>query len=190
MSRLLHILILLPTGLGSQALPTDFDSCLDLEIARFERNLRYHRLGPEADSFEVGTTRGTQFCGTVGIANCDLSEDRAPCQHDLAARQDAVTDHVRATLPAPDAVAGKAGAESDLLYPQLYALAFDLSAGPDCAGDTDLMAAWCQARNANHRLGSAVLAWQMARYLGAAPDAITAGWAKAPPATRPRARNE
>lgn len=180
---------LVPAALPAQHALPDFETCFALEIARFERNLTYHRIGPEAESFEVGTTRGTTFCGTVGITLCDMTEDRAPCQRALAVQQLAIAAQVRDTLPAPDEVVGTAGAESDQFYPVLRDLAHDLSAGNDCAGATPRMAAWCEAREANKRLGSAVLAWQMARFLDAAPDAVSAGWANPPPLTRPRLRD-
>ena len=52
------------------------------------------------------------------------------------------------------------------------------------------MQAWCEAREANSRLRSAVLAWQVARFLGVADPAVEAGWAKPPPPVRPHARPE
>ncbi|EPX80444.1 hypothetical protein [Salipiger mucosus] len=164
-----------------------FATCMNIEIARYERALKRLREGPE-DGFEIGETYGTEFCGTVGIVRCDRSEAPLPCQHALAETQDEMTAEVMATLPEPAEVAGRDGTESDALYPALWALARDRSAGDDCAGSTEVMEAWCEAREANRRLGSAVLAWQMARFLGAAPRATEAGWAQKPPPLRPMAR--
>ena len=181
-------LCLVPATVGAQAALPDFATCNDLEIARFERDLKYLRAGPEADSFEVGSTRGTDYCGTVGITRCDMSEDRVPCQQALAAEQDALRARVVALLPEAGEVRGRAGEDSDALYPALLAMAQDRSTGDDCAGTTLAAGASCAAREANRRLASAILAWQMARFLDAAPDAVTAGWARVPPPTRPRAR--
>ncbi|WP_425098451.1 hypothetical protein [Tropicibacter sp. S64] len=165
-----------------------FADCMNAEVARYERALKRVQDLPGSQPFEIGDMGGTEFCGTVGIVICDRSDAPLPCQHALAVEEDALAAQIVATLPEPDAVAGKAGQWSDGLYPLVYALAQDRSAGPDCAGDTDVMAAWCDAREASRRLGSAVLAWQLARFLDAAPGAIEAGWASAPPPTRPVAR--
>ncbi|WGW02547.1 hypothetical protein [Tropicibacter oceani] len=185
--RITAVILALAAPVAAQEDLPDFATCMDMEIARFERALQRHREGPEADSFEIGDVRGVEYCGTVGIVLCDRSDAPLPCQHALAGKQDALSDQVRATLPEPQTVAGQGEAP---LYAALHAMAQDRSAGPDCEGDTPVMAAWCQAREANHRLKSAVSAWQLARYLDAAPDAITAGWARVPPPTRPKARTE
>lgn len=168
----------------------DFATCMDIHVDRYERDLKRHKAGPEADSFEIGSMRPTDFCGTVGIVLCDRSEAPLPCQHALAEEQEAMRQKVLAVLPAPEDVAGLQGAESNALYPAVHALAHDRSAGDDCAGDTEVMAAWCVARAANRRLAGAILAWQLARYLDATPPAVEAGWARAAPPTRPRSRPE
>ncbi|WP_136441430.1 hypothetical protein [Pacificoceanicola onchidii] len=165
-----------------------FATCMDKEVARYERALRRVQDMPETQPFEIGDMRGTEFCGSVGIVTCDRSEEKLPCQHAFAEEQDALGARILATLPEPGAVQGRAGQWSDDLYPLVLALAQGTSAGPDCGGDTDVMAAWCEAREANRRLMNAVLAWQLARFLNAAPDAIEAGWAKVPPPVRPQAR--
>ncbi|KNG93955.1 hypothetical protein ATO11_06710 [Pseudaestuariivita atlantica] len=167
-----------------------FEVCLAREVAIYERTLRHWMAGPRAEEFMIGDVSGIEYCGTVGIVACDRSDAPLPCQRDLAARQDTVSAAVRASLPPASEVAGRAGEWSDALYPQLLALAEGASAGPDCAGQTEVMETWCAAREANARLRDAALAWQLARYLGAAQDAVTAGWAGVPPPLRPRARPE
>lgn len=186
---LLLVLLAGPVRAEEAPLP-DFATCMAIHADRYERDLKRHKAGPEADSFEIGSMRPTDFCGTVGIVLCDRSEAPLPCQHALAEQQEAMRQKVLAVLPAPEEVAGRQGAGSDALYPAVYALAHDRSAGDDCAGDTEVMAAWCAAREANRRLASAVLAWQLARYLDAAPPATEAGWARPAPPTRPRSRPE
>lgn len=165
-----------------------FAPCMDADIAAFERALSRKPASPRPEVFDIGDTSGVDVCGTSGIMLCDLLDDPLPCQRRLRAEQDTWHAAVLDNLPAPDAVAGRAGEWSDGLYPRLYALARDQSAGPDCAGADAAITAWCEAREANRRLQSAVLAWQLARYLNAAPAAVAAGWAMAPPPTRPRAR--
>ncbi|MDU8910537.1 hypothetical protein [Aestuariicoccus sp. MJ-SS9] len=162
----------------AQAPLPEFATCLDIENARFERALR-RDVAAGVAAFEAGDVTGAEYCGTVGIVRCDRSAAPYDCQHALAAEQDALANAVRALLPAP---------EGDPLYQALWALARDVSAGPDCAGQNEAFTAWCAAREANRRLMSVVLAWQSARYLGRVPPATEAGWADAPPPRRPVAR--
>ncbi len=163
-----------------------FALCMDQEVARYERALAHAQTAP--DVFNIGDARGIEVCGTAAIMICDASDAPLPCQRRLAAEQQAWRAAVLATLPAPDAVAGQAGEWSGDLYPRFYAMAHDRSAGPDCAGTTEVMQVWCEAREANRRLERAVLAWQLARYMNATPDAVNAGWAQVPPPQRPQAR--
>ncbi len=174
---------------AEQPLPR-FAPCMDSDIARFERALTRKPASPRPDVFDIGSASGVDVCGTAGIMLCDLSDAPQPCQHRLASEQEAWRSAVLDSLPAPETVAGQAGEWSDALYPQLHALAHDRSAGPDCAGSDAVMTAWCEAREANRRLQPAVLAWQLARYMGAAQPATDAGWAMAPPPTRPKARKK
>ncbi|MFW2541725.1 hypothetical protein ACN2XU_03705 [Primorskyibacter sp. 2E107] len=192
LSRGIVAAVVLATGLHAdepepQPLPS-FKACMNEEIARYERALRRVREMPGVQDFEIGDTGGTEYCGSVGIVRCDRRADRLPCQHGFAREQDAMKARIVASLPKPETVAGKAGQWSDTLYPLALALATGTSAGPDCGGDTEVMAAWCDAREANRRLGNAVFAWQLARFLDATPSGIDAGWASRPPPTRPRAR--
>lgn len=168
-----------------------FTACMDEEAARYERALRGLRGMSEAQAFEIGDTRGVGYCGSVQFVRCDRQETLKAvqdCQLAFAAEQDALSEKVRATLPEPAEVAGQGSAFEQALYPQLYDLAFGHSAGPDCAGDIPQRGTWCTAWEANNRLSSAFLAWQLARYLDAAQTAVVAGWAEVPPPKRPRAR--
>ena len=111
-----------------------------------------------------------------GVAGADVGQGQmaAPTQGQIVGQT-------------PGQIPGEPG--SDLaFYARLHALAHGRSAGADCAGHDEQMTAWCAAREANRRLQNAVLAWQLARFMGAAPDAVTAGWADQPPPLRPRAR--
>lgn len=173
-----------------QPLPS-FAACMDEEAARFERALKRLREMPEAQEFEIGDTRGTGYCASVGFVHCDRLEGLEAvqaCQLTLAAEQDALATKVRAGLPTPEALEGQGDAFEQTLYPRLHALALGGSAGPDCAGDIPQRETWCEAWEANNRLSNAVLAWQLARWLGAAETAVAAGWAQEPPPKRPRAR--
>lgn len=165
-----------------------FDECFNGEIARYERNLRRWQRGPWAEKFEIGDVGGVDVCGTSGIILCDRSDAPLPCQHELAAQQDVIREQVLQALPLPEEVRGRAGQWSDALYPQVYALAHGISAGPDCAGSTEVMDAWCVAREASLALQNAVLCWQLARFLDAAPTAVVAGWAAEPLPVRPQGR--
>ena len=190
---MMRLAALFPIALAAPACAEDvpdFDACLNGEIARYERDLARHRDGPDADSFDIGSVTEIAYCGTLGIVSCDRGTDPFPCQHALGAKQDRLRLAVLSSLPEPEAVAGMAAEWSDQLYPVLWRLAYDKSAGPDCAGDTEAIEAWCVAREANRRLSSAILAWQLARFLDAAPKATEAGWADAPIPTRPRARKD
>ncbi|MFZ5963880.1 hypothetical protein ACOXXX_13080 [Thalassococcus sp. BH17M4-6] len=190
MRRLAGIVFaLVATPLQAQDVPLpEFAICMDREVARYERALRRHLDGPDPETFDIGGVDEVDYCGTVGIVRCDISDAPLPCQRDLRAEQDALAEKVRASLPAPEAVAGAHAEVSDGLYPQVWALAHGRSAGPDCTGSSEVLEVWCEAREANRRLQLAVLAWQVARFLDATPTAVAAGWASLPVPTRPRAR--
>ena len=168
-----------------------FGECMDEEAARYERALKRLNEMPEDQEFEIGDTRGTGYCGSVGFVHCDREptlEEVQDCQLELAAEEEALAEKIRATLPLPEDVAGKGGDFEQALYPRAYALAQGISAGPDCDGDIPQRGTWCTAWEANNRLRDAILAWQLARFLGVADTAVEAGWAEAPPPLRPRAR--
>lgn len=171
-----------------QAPLPDFATCMDAEVARFERAMQRLADVPDLEPFEVGGTTEVSYCGGVGIVRCDRSGDPEPCQHDLVTTQNAFNDLVRRGLPAPQDLAAQDDPLARSLYPQLYALAQGTSAGPDCAGTDAAFGAWCAAWAANDALRVSVRTWELARYLGAVPDAVTAGWARVPPPVRPKAR--
>lgn len=175
-------------GAGAQTWPLpDFQTCIDIVTDTYEWRLSTIRATPldELDNV-LWQMRGTYYCGSVGIVLCDLSDAPLSCQRDFAAEQAALTAQVLTSLDAPEEVAEPGFAH--LLYASSYALAHGSSAGPDCAGAGEVMAAWCEAREANNQLQVAMLAWQVGRYLGKARPAIEAGWANQPPPVRPRAR--
>lgn len=166
----------------------DFQTCMDIDVGRFEWRLQTHSSQPaEVDEAGPWDVAGVYYCGSVGIVGCDRSGAPVPCQHDLARDQDAMTAAVLGTLPAPEALGAGEGYPA-ALYRQVFALAHGRSAGPDCAGANKVMEAWCEAREASSRLQTAVLSWQVARYLDAAPTGVAAGWVNPPPRVRPRPR--
>ncbi|TNF22020.1 MAG: hypothetical protein EP318_05225 [Rhodobacteraceae bacterium] len=182
-------------GLGATAalaqdadLPA-FQTCIDIEADRYEWSLAVHRSRAlEAADFHLWEVLGVEYCGTVAITRCDRSEAPIACQQALVAEQVALRERVIADLPDPAAVAATDPPLAKNLYTRAHALARGISAGPDCAGAEDPLRTWCEAREANNRLQDAVLAWQVARYLGVAKTARAAGWAHRPPPVRPRTR--
>lgn len=178
---------------GTGTLP-DLEDCLARNLDRYEWLMEVHADQPlEAIEGGIWFVEDVKHCGTLGIVRCDLSAAPVPCQHGLAARLDALAAEVRATLPAPEAVRndpGEGGPDgwAMRLYESSHALAGGRSAGSDCAGASRVMAAWCAAHEAGNRLRDAIMAWQVARYMGEVPDAVTAGWARRPPPVHPRPR--
>lgn len=170
----------------------DFATCMDMEAERYERALKRLREMPDEQEFEIGDERGTGYCGSVGIVLCDrleVPEEVQACQLRLAGEELELAAKVRASLPDPSEV-DAGGPFERALYPQVYALAEGISAGPDCDGAAPAMQTWCEAWEANNRLSTAVLAWQLARFLGVAETATEAGWARPAPPVRPRARED
>lgn len=162
-----------------------FKPCIDREAERFEWRLKIHR-GRDLDAadFDLWHVRGVEYCGIIGVTRCDRTGAPIPCQEALIAEQNALRDAVVAGLPAPsdrDDLPGR-------LYARVFALAHGRSAGPDCAGASELLATWCEAREANLRLQNAVLAWQVGRYLDLTEPALVAGWADRAPPERPKGR--
>lgn len=180
------------------------------EVARYERDLAAFDRADRDRAFDIADVRGVDYCGTVGIVGCDRSLDFFGCQRALRLEQDVMRwrllTHLPMPLPVPEAIqaqARPADGQPDAVkwptvaqawaqgfYPQAWALARGSSAGPDCAGDIPVRQVWCDAREANRRLADAVLAWQVARFLGTAEPAQVTGWAQVPPPTRPVARQD
>ena len=165
-----------------------FNVCMDIQLARYER--AFSRLRNQAGRNPVHAilrVEDVEYCGNVGIVRCDRSDAPLPCQKALADQQEVMRANVLGQLPAPAGLSDETGF-SARLYTRIWALAHGVSAGPDCAGSTEVMRSWCEAREANGRLHLAIQAWQMARHLGLASPAIEAGWAASPPPIRPRLR--
>ncbi|WP_323763395.1 hypothetical protein [Marinovum sp.] len=187
MAAALAVLGLADGARGQEALPP-LDACIDAEVARYEWTLQMHRDRPlDAADFDLWDVRGVEYCGNIGVTRCDRSDAPLPCQKALAGAQHVLHGHVMAGLPEPET---EGESLPERLYHTAWHLARDVSAGPDCAGATEAMATWCAAREANLRLKSALLAWQVGRYLGLAEPAVRAGWADPPPPPRPKARPE
>ncbi|HBZ44807.1 MAG TPA: hypothetical protein DEO85_12280 [Maritimibacter sp.] len=179
-----------PVVAAADDLP-DVQTCLNDYVETYEWLLEVHADTPLED-VEGGLwhVEDVKYCGTLGIVRCDRTGDTVPCQHALAARIDGIARDVRETLLPPEAVAGEPDGWAKRLYDASHALAFGSSAGDDCAGATPRMEAWCAAHEAGNRLRDAVMAWQVARYLGAVPSAVEAGWAEKNPAKPPKPRPE
>ncbi|MCR9069335.1 MAG: hypothetical protein NXH79_10875 [Rhodobacteraceae bacterium] len=159
--------------------------CMARVVAGFEADLALS--GTDWDLVHRDRVR---FCGTLGIVACDRRDDAVACKLGLAEAQQAMRDAVLASLPAPEAVAGRDPLWSDRAYPRVWAVAHGSNAGPDCAGADDDYASWCAAHQANLKLAQAVSLWQMARLLGVAGSAVEAGWAMEPPPPMPVRRPE
>lgn len=193
MTRLAMVLFLGALTAGAalaqeETLPT-FQTCIDIEADRYEWNLAVHRARSlEAADFHLWEVLGVEYCGNIAITLCDRSDEPIACQKALVAEQMSLRGKVIRDLPEPETVAAPEPPLPKELYVRAYALAQGISAGPDCDGADDPIRTWCEAREANNRLQDAVLAWQVARYLGVAKTARAAGWAHPPPPVRPRTR--
>lgn len=175
------------THAEEEALP-DLATCMDVEVARFERELRsFQEAGHAERVFDIAGTWGVEYCGTLGIVRCDRSEDPLACQRGLVRQQDDLRKAVVSALRLPPAPS-EDEAFAAQLYRRVWALSQGRSAGPDCAGATPRFAHWCEAREANIRLRNAMLAWQVARHLGLSAPATEDGWASPPPPVRPQLR--
>ncbi len=166
----------------------DFKTCMDIEVARYERELTWlHRRADAQEGYKIAGVQWVEYCGNIGITLCDRSNDLVGCQQALTETQESLRLEVLGQLRAP-----LVDAEQENFAAQLYANAWSIahggSAGQDCAGAEQLYQVWCEAREANGRLRNAVLAWQIARHLGWAMPAVEAGWARIPPPIRPKVR--
>lgn len=172
--------LMLPTALWAEDLP-DYPTCIAIEVAHFEESLDRSRYAGRELDFEIVTRDGIDYCGTVGIVGCDISDAPLPCQAALAELQRDLRAEILAAVPTPEAVAGIDPVWADGLYPVLFAVAHGSSAGPDCAGADDVYTRWCETRQASLKVAEAVMLWQAARVLGVAESAVEAGWADVPP---------
>jgi hypothetical protein len=163
-----------------------FDTCFSQAIAHFDMD--FARTGPAqtAEDFAIVTRDRVEFCGTLAIVACDRGPDPQGCQRGLAADQMALRGRVLASLPSPDAMPPAPVLPG--LYPRLWAVAHGSSAGDDCAGADDPVAAWCETHEARLKLAEAVALWQVARLLGAAGPAVDLGWVGAAMPYRPMPR--
>ncbi|MEM1273181.1 MAG: hypothetical protein AAGF88_05145 [Pseudomonadota bacterium] len=187
MMRALAMSLLCVTGAvqaEAQSGDAEFANCIDVALASFEREL-IRNPGPEDPDITLLSQRDVLVCGGAGIQSCDFLEDRVACQDALRVQQDDMRVAILETLPHPSDVASLETHWAVALYPQLWALAYGQSAGPDCAGNGALMAAWCGAVETNRDLAMAIMTWQMARLLEAAPSAIALGWAAPAPPPQP-----
>lgn len=173
-----------------------YEVCMARAVAHFETALARQEGAAARARLALVTQDRAEFCGTEAVAACDGLADPGACQLALAERQSALRAELLATLPEPsEVVEGRAGEADaprleDALYPRLWAVAHGRSAGEDCAGSEGLMAAWCTTRQANVKLGEAILLWQVARAFGAAEGAVETGWIGPPPPVRPVQRPE
>ena len=186
------LVMVMPLGLAAplaaqQAVP-DFGPCRDGAVERLERELRRHLESPFAEQVPTADMAGIAYCADVAIFICDQGDAVDTCHNALTEVQQGLRADLLASLPAPQVVAGRRGMWSDTLYPRMVDLAHGHSAGPDCAGVAVGDGPRCAVRAANRQVQIALRAWVLARYLGAVPSAVEAGWANPAAPTRPRAR--
>ena len=181
----------LPIALALGASPAwaeGFDACFAQSIAHFEMGFARTGVAETVEDFALVTRDRVHHCGTLAIVACDRGAAPQSCQRALAADQRALTARVLGSLPAPADVP-----VPDLLpglYPQLWDVAHGSSAGDDCAGAEDPVAAWCETHEARLKLTEAVALWQVARLMGVAGAAVDLGWVGEAMPFRPVARPE
>ena len=152
----------------------DFATCFDQAVAHFDMEFARVGVARTVEDFAIVTRDRVEFCTTLAIVACDRGAAPPRCQRALARQQLALRDRVLASLPAPDVITPPAVLPG--LYPRLWAVAHGSSAGDDCAGAQDPVAAWCVTHEARLKLAEAVALWQVARLLGAAGPAVELGW--------------
>lgn len=151
-----------------------FDTCFAQAIAHFEMAFARSGLAETVEDYALVTRDRVHHCGSLAIAACDRGAVPQACQRALAADQRALTARVLASLPAPAEVPAPELLPG--LYPQLWDVAHGVSAGDDCAGADDRVAAWCDTHEARLKLTEAVALWQVGRLMGAAGAAVDLGW--------------
>lgn len=165
-----------------------FAPCFDRAIAHFEMGFARAGVAETVEDFALVTRDRVHHCGSLAIVACDRGAAPQSCQRALAADQRALTTRVLDSLPPPAEVPPQ-----DLLpglYPQLWDVAHGSSAGDDCAGADDPVAAWCETHEARLKLTEAVALWQVARLMGVAGAAVDLGWVSEAMPFRPVARPE
>ena len=151
-----------------------FAPCFERAIAHFEMGFARTGVAETVEDFALVTRDRVHHCGSLAIVACDRGAAPQVCQRALAADQHALTARVLRSLPPPAEVP-----VPDLLpglYPQLWDVAHGSSAGDDCAGAEDPVAAWCETHEARLKLTEAVALWQVARLMGVADAAVDLGW--------------
>ncbi|WP_338274239.1 hypothetical protein [Roseicyclus marinus] len=165
-----------------------FSTCFERAIAHFE--MGFARSGPArtVEDYALVTRDRVHHCGSLAIVACDRGAAPQACQRRLAVEQRDLRDRLLASLPAPQDVAAPEVLPG--LYPQLWDVAHGISAGDDCAGAEDPVAAWCETHEARLKLTEAVALWQVARLMGVAAAAADLGWVAQAMPFRPVARPE
>ena len=166
----------------------EFDACFAQSIAHFEMEFARTGVAGTVEDFALVTRDRVHHCGSLAIVACDRGASPQECQRALAADQRALTARVLHSLPAPAEVPEPALLPG--LYPQLWDVAHGISAGDDCAGSEDPIAAWCETHEARLKLTEAVALWQVARLMGVAGAAVELGWVSEAMPFRPVARPE
>ncbi|PWK61049.1 hypothetical protein [Roseicyclus mahoneyensis] len=165
-----------------------FDACFARSIAHFEMEFARTGVARTVEDFALVTRDRVHHCGSLAIVACDRGDAPQACQRALAADQRALTARVLGSLPVPAEVPAP-----DLLpglYPQLWDVAHGTSAGDDCAGADEPVAAWCDTHEARLKLTEAVALWQVARLMGVSGPALELGWVADAMPFRPVARPE
>ncbi|MEM7722150.1 MAG: hypothetical protein AAF376_07220 [Pseudomonadota bacterium] len=181
--------LVVPVAMAAQTSPSfDYPTCMAEAMGQFEADLAAANSRAPAPNVEIVSRDAVQYCGTLAVVACDRSAAPLACQDDLADRQQVLRRAILNAVPDPAEVTGLDPVWSDRLYPQLWAVAHGTSAGPDCAGADDVYVAWCRTWQANLKVSEAVILWQVARVLGAAPSGVEAGWIAPPSPMRPMER--
>lgn len=165
-----------------------FETCFAQAIAHFEMGFARSGVARTVEDFASVTRDRVHHCGSLAIVACDRGEAPQACQRQLAAEQWALRERVLGSLPRPEDVA--AAEVLPGLYPQFWDVAHGSSAGDDCAGAEDPVAAWCETHEARLKLSEAVALWQVARVMGVADAAAELGWVAEAMPFRPVARPE
>ena len=138
-----------------------FEQCLPEQMAAFEAGIAALPGYGASDGVQVMNAHWVQHCGYLAAGICNASEEAFLCLRRLRAGFRAQTEALRTALPVPDT-----GGARGRHYAQVYALAFDTSAGDDCAGQSAHWTMWCSTFHASLSFERVVAAWQVARLTG------------------------